>query len=373
MIRPNPTLIPSYLGSKRIGGSKGRFDVLDDTTLRLGEVKRLIYPKDDLSYGKKNVEYEVEVRYRDGTGDYTSAIYKGVSTSNLFGGGADRFAYTLRPDSKDSNKDTEFGVGSKVLLLCLAGDQQKAIILGGIEDPEVSLDVSKDQGHNLFFEFNGVRFTIDKEGQPTFLFRGATDVKGKLVEDADEEAEGTTVKIEKDGSLTVATKDEAQYIKLNHTDKVIDILADEHWRVTSNKKMTMSADQEVVLRSDNSKVDVEASSNINLKSSGVMTGDATDATILGDTYRNAESQRNKNAAQSYQQLAMKMNMAGAFMTVAAQLMKVPQVGAAAASSLIDQAAQAFIQAGQAFAQISGGLNSLEGQASQFLSKKNKSD
>jgi hypothetical protein len=92
-----------------------------------------------------------------------------------------RCAPTPTPSTKQKGANG-LGKGSKVLLLCLNGENNNAVILGGLRD---QADVSgfgdkeaKDLGHYFHFNFNGVSADIDKDGQFTLVYNGKTEVDG---------------------------------------------------------------------------------------------------------------------------------------------------------------------------------------------------
>jgi hypothetical protein len=247
-------VIPSYL--QVIDTSRGRtssLGVFNNIALRIGEIVGIIYPNDPSSISKKFIEYTIKIQQRDGSDPGTTVVYPNVMVSNLFGGLADTFTYTLRKQAT-SNQSSGYGNGSKVLVLCINGESNSATIVGGIRDAiAVSTVETQDDGHNLNFTFNGINATIDDSGQLDIIYGGATDAKNHPRSDVDTSATGSHIAMTKDGSITLQ----------NNTESVI-------------------------IDRPNHKVNISAQSNVTIKSSGVLIGDATDATILGTRYRNAE-------------------------------------------------------------------------------------
>ena len=334
--------------------------------MRLGEIKALIYPDNNLSYNKNTVEYEVEIQYRDGDGTYVSSLYRGVTVNTLFGGVADRFHATYRPGTDDHS------IGSKVLILCLAGDQRKAIIMGGIEDPASTRKEEKGSGHNLFFEFNGVKFTIDKDGEPELTFRGATRADGTLSDAAIPEAEGTRVKVTRDGNLTVATPGDAQFIRLNHANKKIEVLADTAWEVTVNGELRFGVGKDITI-SGSQKMWIGMSDTVNIESAGVRVGAATDKWLLASTYRDSESQMHNQMAGVLNSIQAGLAGAGSTLAAAGAALAVPVTGPATAGPMLATAGTALISLGAQFAALSGFIKTHEAKAGTFLSKKNWND
>lgn len=226
----NGVIVPSYMSMSDRGGMVDMGNQ-SDTTLRFGEVKAIVFPDDDKSISKRFIEYTVNVYHKDSSGPGSTQVYGGCVVSNGFGLGGDLIRYTLRPDAVKTDKNVQVGIGAKVLLLCINGDRPRAVIIGGLRDPLTQIEedtvVDKEEdGHNLYFEFNGVVFKIDKEGKATLQFKGATDAKGKALEGNDEAAQPTTIIINKDGDFSITTKDDGQFIKIEHKDKKIRIKGD---------------------------------------------------------------------------------------------------------------------------------------------------
>lgn len=368
------TVIPSYLQVLNRGEARGWSDNLEDLTLRLGEVKALVYPDEELSYGKRALEYVVDVQYRNGTSDTVTSTYRGVTTSTVFGGVADSFRATLRPDDNTKDPSNNIGVGSKVVLLCVGGNQQKALILGGIQDTGDETKAKKKDGHNLFFEFNGVRFTVDKEGQPTLLFRGQTKVDGSLGAAADKDASGTKVAITKDGNLTVSTPDDKQILRLNHADKKIEIAADEQWQATVGGELKFDVKKDIRLSSSDAGMTVQTSKDVVIKSSGVKVGGATDAWMLGTTYRNQEQILHKKLSIMLQTLSTLVQTVGSTLQTASSFNATPVFGGLLAKPAF-LAASALLQSPipQVIDQMKSAIDAMEGQSDTYLSTRNKND
>lgn len=365
------TVIPSYLGVGARGSSDGSTAMLNDYVMRIGEVKKVVFPDDPQSYGKRTVEYEVEVQYREGNGSPVTAIYRGCTVSTVFGGAADRFHATLRPDNTDG--DSPVGTGSKVLLLCLSGDQQKAVILGGIEDPTVQRKEKKDSGHNLHFEFNGIRFAINDSGEATITFRGATKINGELSDKASADAEGTTIKLTKDGSVAIATPKDAQYIKIDHANKNISILADQDWNVTVKNKLQFDVQNDISMFSTAGAMNIRTAGNVNIRSAGVLVGGATDAWMKGTTYRTAEGVLHAQMTATFSTLAGLISTAGASLTTGSALNAIPIVGGLLAAPLFITAGVSLTSAGPLLGTLAGYIQAFEGQSFTFLSLTNKTD
>lgn len=352
------TVIPSYLGATTRGSMEGSEDLLGNFALRYGEVKKIYHKDHELNFSKLHTEYEVEVQHRDGVGITSTTTYRGVAASNLLGGLADKFEVTYRADTKQNTEGA--GNGSKVLLLCISGDQSKAVILGGYsESPH------EDTTHHMTLQFNGFRLHVNKDGEAELLFRGATNADGSRK--GDEDADGSYLRFSKDGTVTVSGPGGEQYIKIDQTNRKMEIQADTGgWTVSSRQDATINAAQQVAIDA--------ADGYISLTSSdGTIIGLGTDFMILGDTYRQAEGLANQTVSKALAGASTAGIAASAALMTAAGLNAIPMVGGiAAAPFLITAATQLQIHA-QALNVASQALNTFENNYDKYLSRNNKND
>jgi hypothetical protein len=354
-ILPDNTVVPSYLGYNRRGRQSSGADALVNIALRYGEVKKIHYPDDSLNQSKQVPEYEVEVQHRDGIGIATTTLYRGVVAVNTFGGIGDRTEITYRADtSKATNKP---GNGSKVLLLCVSGDQQRAVILGGLSSVK-----STDKTHHYLFEFNGFRFHVNADGECEFRFQGKTDNDGEA--QGSEDASGSFIKLDKEGSVTVSGPGGEQYFKINNAAKTVEMRADTEWQVQTGA-IDIKADSDV-------RIDSKAAMSLTA-SDGVQIGLATNAMLLADAYRQAEGLTNQANSKAFITASTAATTAAGAMTTAAGLLAIPMVGGiAAAPFLITAATQMGIIA--AALNIAGNsLNSFENGYNDYLSPNNRND
>jgi len=356
------SILPSFLSSVSRGTGDGG-DLLTNYILRMGEVKKVVKPSSPKSVSKTTTEYEVEVEHRDGLGSSTHTRYTGVVAINAFGGGADYTEVVYRPATKNPADDV--GNGSKVLLLCVSGDQSKAVILGGI--PKASTDSS----HHYAFEFNGARFEVNSEGEVSFVHRGPTNIDGTVKEQY-EGFEGTSVEFNKRGNFSLTGHKATQYIDLVHADpdaperdKSIDIQADQKLRLASTSEID-------VLSTDNIKIQSD-SGTVTVLSEGVWVGDATDWWIKGTTYRDNESTCNNQVASSLTSASTALTTVVAQLQAAAALNAVPVIGGLMALPMFLTMAGTLSGAAMSLNQASVAIQSFEGGAPSYLSKKNKAD
>lgn len=343
------TIIPSYMGVSRRGVAEDT-GILSNTSLRIGEVKELVYPDQPESITKRFIEYTVEVQFKDGYSPGTTTIYHGCLIANLFGGMGDIFSYTLRSDQTKQTQDDGVGQGSKVLLLCVNGETTKAVIIGGVRDTKTDTQSKdqKDSGHNLFFEFNGLSTRVNKDGELLVKFRGATDIQGKLLSSAPEDAQPTTLEIRKDGSFEIQTKDAKQFVRLDHKNNKIEVQGGTTITVTTKD-------------------------NVFIKSAGVHIGGATDDMMLGTTVRKDWQQLNQKLNQGFSTLASQVAIAGASLTTASSSMLIPITGPITAAPLIATAGANLTAMVATIGQMVAALTSFEIAAQAHLSKKNKLD
>lgn len=351
------SVLPSFLTAGKALGYAYDTGNMTNTSLRVGEVKDLIYPDSELNQNGLFIEYIVEVQHQDADGPGASNRYHGCTINNLFGGAADVLRYTLREDDGKNVGPDGIGVGSKVLLLCVNGKQTRAIILGGIRDTKVDTKTieRKEDGHNLYFEFNGTSFNIDKDGQAKFQVRGATKVDGMPASSVDQSAFPTSVEIQKNGNFLLQTKDAEQSVLIDHEKKEAKF-AFEKWTCDVGSTITC-----------------KAGSNIFLKSAGVHVGSATDSWMKGTTYRTAETALHAQLTAAIAALSGLLGTAGASLVSAGALMTTPVAGAIAAAPIIGAAGGSLSAAVGALAQMTAAIATFEAQAPSYLSLKNLTD
>jgi hypothetical protein len=244
--------IPSHFG-----GSFSDGGVLNNITLRFGEVQAVYFPEDPQNLSKRVVEYSVLVQHRSGS-TVVSRMYHNCFAADLFGGISDTLTYTYRADPSASTmtakKRGPVGNGSRVLVLCINGEEHSAVILAGIQHPSTPKAVKPDSGkpedfHNLHFRFQGIDVAIDHEGQLTLEYQGAMKADGTMADGVDAKSVGTTIKITKDGNFKVADKDDKSLFLLDHVNGKVQFTAENEFDITSKniKFGSTSADEPQVL------------------------------------------------------------------------------------------------------------------------------
>lgn len=231
-------IVPSFYGLGSVLG-QGFSDggAWNNDQFRAGEIKRAIPPSDEDSRSKLFWEYDVLVTHRE-NGTAVSKIYHNCLSTNLFGGLADKFHYTLRTADGDQ-EDATPGTGPRVTILCLDGNEVQGIIVNGLRSEADKDDESK--GHHLVFEFNGVLFEINDDGSWTLTNKGKTNLLGGADQNRNEEGSGTQVKVEANGNFQVTTP-KGQSVKIDNINNSITIDSDS--KVTINTaKAVLNASQ----------------------------------------------------------------------------------------------------------------------------------
>ena len=254
--------------------------IFGNNSLRLGLVLEIVEEDDEKNASKLGPEYNVMTIEQDGDNGSNTAIYKNCINIDAFGGVADFFQFKHRA-SKDPKKAKKKGslkeeTGSIVLLLCLDGNSEKAVILKSVHNPKKNKVLTKDKGHHMEGEFNGVNWSVDKDGAMTVVFKSATEDDGTP---KDEKAGGTSWKIEKDGSFELSDGNEEK-IRVDKTTKKIDVSAGDDVSIVTKKNMNITADESmnITLKKDliamaegkaaftvKSSMDLEAKGPFNIK------------------------------------------------------------------------------------------------------------
>lgn len=226
-------VIPSFYGGTRAAGElNGYDDAFGNDLLRVGEVKRVVYPEDPGSRTKKFVEYSVLVQHR-ANGTAVTKQYDNCLSINSLAGLADYQFALLRADTPQPGPSADeaavqLGYGSKVLLLCINGASAEPVIVGGIRDERQSDLGRRDRGVHLDWEYNGVHVSVADDGSWSVERRGPTTPKGEFDAARGQDAtNGTKVAVAADGSFSVRTQDDNQVVVVDHAAKTITVTADQ--------------------------------------------------------------------------------------------------------------------------------------------------
>lgn len=216
---PNGVIVESNL---RAGGAPSmQRNQYSADAIRVGQIIRVLPIDAEANVSRKLVEYDVEVSM-----GVNAIIYKNVVMAEDFGSETNFNETVLTPNASNGDFVSELRSGSQVILACVEGNADRAIIIKALQhshirstgsktpvpklaDVSSSIDdrleelptlqpgASKADGQRMLGEFVGVRWNINKDGELTILVQGPKDDKGKLASDV-----GTSVlKFNKDGEI----------------------------------------------------------------------------------------------------------------------------------------------------------------------------
>lgn len=178
-VLPDGTVIPSNLSFADIGG-KGRSYSSGRTAMMVGQIRNRYPPSNKDNRSKKFYEYDVQV-VEGGVGQ-SGAILHLPHCLAISGFGNDKSYRTIRK-------------GTYVYVLCVWGATTQGIIIGGVPTQPQKTEA----GEHLTQSFNGMEATVNNDGELTITYTGAQTDKGTT----DATAAGTTVKINKEGSVII--------------------------------------------------------------------------------------------------------------------------------------------------------------------------
>lgn len=340
------SVVPSFLNVQVSNPHESAYARgVSDSFLRCGRVSKVYNPDDDGNQSKKFFEYDVEVDYYEGSGSYSKLVYPRARIASVFGAVGDYTHYTPRIVSQ---QDTQINQGSLVLVLCVNGDSRQAVIVGGIAHPSLPKEDPND-GHHLGFEFNGINVDINKDGTLTLVHKGATDPDGTVQNDTDQ-TNGTSIQLDENGDIWLQTGKNGDNVV--HLD-------------SQNVKIRVDATQ--------GDVEINAQANVKITSQGVLTGTATDHTMMGDTYRNAEKTLHNKLQVAFTNLQSALSTIATQLGAAGTAMLIPTTGPVAAAPLVSAAAGGASTAAGLCSQMAQAITDFEAQSAPYLSAKNKSD
>jgi hypothetical protein len=249
--------------------------IFGNNTLKVGAVIEVYEPEDKNNVSKASAEYDVMVIEQDKSNGINYSIYRNCLALDSFGSVADYFQVKYRKpkDSKKVRSNTKLKdqQGSIVLILCLDGNAEKAVIVGALAHPNRKKTLNKDSGHALEGEFNGIKYTIDKSGGLTITFKGATDGDGKPISAKEG---GSQIKIEKDGSVELNDAPLSEYDKAGNlkTNKASSAVSGEYEKVRIDKtaqSISQSARKDISATSG-ANVNISAKADVNMKMNNLI-------------------------------------------------------------------------------------------------------
>ena len=303
MISYKPILPSSLLEDRAPGDMNFQKQVGENMYLRLGVVVEIYDVGEEGNISKLVPEYDVMTIQHENT-----ATYKNCFAADGFGGVADFYNKKLRKP-KDAKKVKDSGSmkkqnGSMVLLLCIDGRSEQGIIISHLSHSDRTKGkLTKELGHHLEGEFNGINWKVDKDGALTLTFNSATDNDGKP---ADTAAAGSTFKIEKDGSIEAADGNKEK-IRIDKKEKTISVTAEKDISVTTDANANITAKKNVSVKSTadlladaGGSFTAKSGGAFNVKSEGPMSLSAPDIKIAADNMMTLKGSQVMISAQQIQ-------------------------------------------------------------------------
>jgi hypothetical protein len=278
---------------KKIDSKQYFQSIYQNTTLKLGIVTKVYDINDKENINKKTPEYDVTTIEQNAKSNIGITQYNKCICIDGFGGLADFFEYKLRPKSKtvEPSKDpkvefpTNLGnqTGNMVLLLCLDGSVDKAIIIKSLPHLGRKTNLTKENGVHMEGEYNGVNWKVNKDGEFTLTFRSATNDEGKIIND---KYSGTFVKIDKTGSFQA--KDKHNFVKMDNDKGGISLTTDATQSTKADKNIELTAKADFIVKSNKWNTEIagsatnkaaswgmEVSGDVNVKASGPIKLDSS--------------------------------------------------------------------------------------------------
>lgn len=201
----NGTVLPSGLVGVGTQSAMAGFNKsYKNTALRMGIVVRAYTVSDTKNLTKLTTEYDVLVFEQNENRGSSIMTYKNCIVAEGLGSIPDFLEKTLRiregqPIESSGLINTTGQNGAVVLIHCLDGMSDKAIIVGSITHPDRQTTLVNTEPY-LQGEYNGVNVIIANDGSVTFTFKGATDNDGNVIDSS----QGNTIaKVEADGSFQI--------------------------------------------------------------------------------------------------------------------------------------------------------------------------
>lgn len=249
-ILPSGSVLPSGLLQQGMESVSAYDHSFRNYSIKMGVVVNAYEADDPNNVNKVGVEYDVAVTEQNGHLAQNVITYQNCMVMESFGGIADYMEYRLRPQKKvEKNKNAKnfvFQDGSIVLIMCISGSSDNAIILGGLKHPKRKSNLTKDAGLSMYSEYNGLVYSIDKDGALKILFKGATDHEGKVL---DEKVSGSSIEILKDGSLSLSDGNK-ESIKIDKTNKTVSLASEKAMSLSTEDSISISSKKDNNMKMD---------------------------------------------------------------------------------------------------------------------------
>lgn len=273
---PSGAILPSGLLKQDFQQKMSAFNrTYANYGLKVGIVTA-VYDKDDnKNINKIGPEYDVVAIEQNMDLAITALTYKNCLAADMFGAIADFLTFKRRVRTKAFRKGSELVPGEQdgalVLLLCLDGASDKAVIVGSVEHPGREAALTEEDGHALIGEFNGLGIEIDKEGALSIRFKGATDTEGNPL---DGSVGGSFFKITANGSIQI-NDDNGQSLTLNKDNQSTTMRSAGDTRIDAGDKMDILSGADLAIKSGGSgNIEITNAATLSAKSITIDSGSA---------------------------------------------------------------------------------------------------
>lgn len=252
-----------------------------NVALKTGTVTAIHYPDDANNLSGTFIEYDVAVSEQVAEGGTTVSVYRNCKMHNPFGASNNSATYTLQANQQIDDDPTK---GAQCLILCIDGrsDGGQGVILSGLSDVGSPAYTSAD-GQFYDFNFNGINYNINKDGEWTVTFNSPIDEDGNK---ANADAAGTMMKIDKDGRAIISDNQSQSWtidrvaktstwtngsesITIDKGNKSVALVSGGGMAQTSQKAMSMTSQDAVNVKSQKD-MTLDSSNNLNVQSSQNM-------------------------------------------------------------------------------------------------------
>jgi len=279
----NGTVLPfGLLGSDNEAAIAGFNKTYKNTQLRMGIVVRSYDSTDPNNYSKLTTEYDVLVFEQNEDKGSSIITYKNCISQEGMGSIADFFEKNLRVQKVKNNNqivNTTGQDGPVVLIHCLDGMTEKAIIIGAVTHPDRDTTL-KNTAPYMQGEYNGVNIIVNTDGSTMLTFKGATDNYGKVL---DASQGPTTLQIKQDGSF-VLTHSTITLDLERSGDATLTVTGNGNVTINANKDVTVNAKGNINANCQNATITAQQTATV--EGSSVKLGkNATEAVVKGNTFQ----------------------------------------------------------------------------------------
>lgn len=287
----NGAVLPNgLLGSNSEGMMSGFNRSYKNTQLRVGVVLETFVTTNTNNRSKLTTEYNVMVIEQNEDKGASTQLYRNCMSSEGLGSIADFFEKTIRKTKKKTKKgdavNTKGQDGAIVLLLCLDGASDKALIIGFLTHPDRPTTL-KTEEPRLEGEYNGINIKVETDGSAKFTFRGATGNDGKPL---DPKQGNTVLEVQKDGSIHF-NHDTIDFLLKRSGDATLAITGNGNLTVNTDKDITINAKgnvtanvtKDLIANCENATVTAKSTATVEGKKVKLGAG-AAESVMKGDTF-----------------------------------------------------------------------------------------